>query len=242
MFDKLKDSMEFMVRIGDMGVTSQEAISVIMFVLRYLVNQTLQETLDAVGEENKFIIRAIEDHDIALQMYEMERYEDSVKFLKYSYRNSMKARGELIGESFVGDLLDRLNEIQELKTDIIPSEALNYLDQAENKLLLAIDKANNSVFAQSLIQLKDAVKNLLDALDFGVDTANIIESILENADDVTYLKIVEAESLLMGESNRFIDKAWINYYKAIDLWNVGKFEFVLSYYAKAIEKVNEALI
>ena len=157
----------------------------------------------------------------------------------------MKARGELIVESFVSDLLDLLNEVQDLQTEEIPNEALNSLIQAEGKILLAIDKANNTMLVQSLIQLKDAVKNLLNVQYFGLDTAGIIDSILENADDVTYLKILKAESILGGDgyrfSNRHIDKAWINYNKAIDLWNVGKYEFALSYYAKAIEKVNDAL-
>ena len=45
----------------------------------------------------------------------------------------------------------------------------------------------------------------------------------------------------MGASNMHIDKAWINYNKAINHWNSGKYGFALSYYAKAIEKVKDAL-
>lgn len=174
-------------------------------------------------------------------MIELEQYEEAVRFFKQSYKNVLKARVKLIEESFVNDLLDRLLEVQDLKLYSLPQEALNYLDQAEGKILLAIDKANNTMLAQALIQLKDVVKDLIDVQDFGIDTAGIIDSILGNADDVTYLKIIEAESILMGESNRHIDKAWINYNKAIDYWNAGKYEFALSYYSKAIEKVNDAL-
>jgi len=45
----------------------------------------------------------------------------------------------------------------------------------------------------------------------------------------------------MGESNKHIDKAWTYYNKAQKLWIEGKYEFALSYFAKAIEKVNDAL-
>jgi len=244
-FDHIKNSIDHLETAVEKGLDTywtQEVINVIMFVLRYVVDEFLQETISNVGEENKFIIRAVDDYNIALQMIQMERYEEAVTFFKFSYRNIMKAKGEVINELFVNDLLDRLTEVQDLQTDEISIEALNYLTQAENKILLAIEKVNASLLAQSLIQLKDAVKNLLDVEQFGVDTTGIIQAILQNADDVTYLKILEAESILMGEYNRHIDKAWINYYKAIDLWNEGKFEFALSYYVKAIEKVNDALV
>ncbi|GAH45216.1 unnamed protein product, partial [marine sediment metagenome] len=74
-----------------------------------------------------------------------------------------------------------------------------------------------------------------------VFTSNIIEALMNNIDDVTYLKIVEAESLLLGESNRHIDKAWVYYNKAQGLWNNGKLQSAISYYAKVIGKVKDAL-
>ncbi|MBA7537954.1 hypothetical protein ES705_30227 [subsurface metagenome] len=240
-FDKIRDSMEFLIMAGEMGANIQEVIDYIIVLVKSVVNHAIEETIDIVGEFNRFIIRAIEYYDTALIMLVSENYDEAVRFFKQSYKNTMKARDDLIIESYCDDLLDLIEKIQELKAGSIPQEALNYLDQAENKLLLAIDKANNSMLAQSLIQLKDVVKNLLDTEQFGVDTTDIIQAILQNTDDVTYLKILEAESILMGEGNRHIDKAWINYYKAIDLWNEGKSEFALGYYAKAIEKVNDAL-
>lgn len=243
-FDHIKNSMDSLKEAVDKGLDSswtQEAIKVIMFLLRYLVNENFQETLDIVNEENKFVVRAEADYNTALQMIDMEKYGEAVKFLKFTYQNLMKVKGESIVECFIDDLQYQIEQIQDLQTTGIPNEVLNYLNQAESKLLLAIDKANNSMLAQSLIQLKDAVRNLLDAEELGIGTIDIVNSILENADDVAYLKIQEAESFLMGISNRHIDKAWINYYKAIDYWNAGKYDFALGYYAKAIEKVNDAL-
>jgi len=240
-FDKIRDSIEFLIVAGGFGVQTQMTVDCLIFLVKFIVEDVMGETIEIVGEDDRFIIKAINHYDTALLMLEIENYGGAVRFFKHSYRNIMKARGELIGESFVDDLLDQLEKIQELKTGNIPNEALNYLEQAENKLMLAIEKANASLLSQSLYQLKDVAKNLLDTEKFGVETINIIESILQNADDVTYLKIVEAESILMGESNMHIDKAWIKYNKAIELWVSGKYEFALSYYAKAIEKVRDAL-
>ena len=71
------------------------------------------------------IIRAQEDYETALLMLDLEDYDQAVKFFKFSYRNIMKARGKLITESFMSDLLERLNELQELQTTNISAEALN---------------------------------------------------------------------------------------------------------------------
>lgn len=60
-------------------------------------------------------------------------------------------------------------------------------------------------------------------------------------DDVTYLKILDAESLLLGESNRHLDKAWVYFDKAQELWDTGNLKSAISYYAKAIGKVKDAL-
>ena len=69
----------------------------------------------------------------------------------------------------------------------------------------------------------------------------IIDKILENVNDLIEQKLEEAEIILMGDNNRHYDKAVIYYEKAADLWVAGKYEFALSYYAKAIEKINDAL-
>jgi len=64
---------------------------------------------------------------------------------------------------------------------------------------------------------------------------------IRNSDGVVYHKFVEAESILSGVSNRYLERAWIYYYKAIDDWIDCKYEFAISDYAKAYEKVNDAL-
>ena len=53
--------------------------------------------------------------------------------------------------------------------------------------------------------------------------------------------IVEAESILLGESNRHLDKAWVYYNKAQGLWNNGKLQSAINYFAKTIGKVKDAL-
>ena len=147
----------------------------------------------------------------------------------------------IIIESFIRDLYDRLAEIQELISSPIPDQALVDLEQAEHMLLLAIDLANKSLLESSFSKLTEVVNNLLDAETYGISTSSIIDSLMSNIDDVTYLKIVEAESLLLGESNRHLDKAWVYYNKAQGLWNNGKLQSAINYFAKAIGKVKDAL-
>lgn len=240
-FDKLKDAVGFLMEAGDLGANTQEIVDSIIFLVQYIVEDAMEKTIDIVGEDNKFIIRALEDYDMALLMIEMEDYGDAVKFFKDSLRNIMKARCKLITESFVSDLINRVNEIQELMTDSIPPQALNSLEQAEHMVLLAIEQANASLLESSLYKLKEAVSHLLDAQDYDISTSDIIEAIMNNIDDVVYLKIVEAESLLMGESNRHLDKAWTYYNKARDLWNDDNYLSAINYFAKVLGKVNDAL-
>jgi hypothetical protein len=39
-----------------------------------------------------------------------------------------------------------------------------------------------------------------------------------------------------------LDKAWLHYNQAITLWEDFKYEFAMRYYARAYEKVNDALM
>ncbi|GAG66746.1 unnamed protein product, partial [marine sediment metagenome] len=173
-FDKLKDTVGFLMEAGDLGANTQEIVDSIIFLTQYIVEDAMEKTVDIVGEDNKFIIRALDDYDIALMNIEMENYGDAIKFFKYSLRNIMKARCKLITETFVSDLLDRVNEIQELMTDTIPPLALNSLKQAEHMLLVAIEQANASLLESSLYKLKEAVSHLLDAQDYDISTSDII--------------------------------------------------------------------
>ncbi|KKN35508.1 hypothetical protein LCGC14_0782950 [marine sediment metagenome] len=240
-YEKIGDSILLLMAAGDMGANTQEIIDSLNFLTQYIVDTVMEITIDIVGEDNKFIIRAQEDYETALLMLDLEDYDQAVKFFKFSYRNIMKARGKLITESFMSDLLERLNELQELQTTNISAEALNYLQQAENKLLLAIEKVNSSLLAASMFQLKEVVKGLLGAENNGVNVTALINSIIKNADDVAYQKLIETSSLLLGESNKHLDNAWNNYNKANNLWNIGKYESALNYYAKTILKTQDAL-
>lgn len=64
---------------------------------------------------------------------------------------------------------------------------------------------------------------------------------MSNIDDVMYLKILDAESLLLGESNSHLDKAWVYFDKAQELWDAGNLKSAISYYTKAIGKVKDVL-
>jgi parallel beta-helix repeat protein len=407
-FDKLKDAVGFLMEAEEAGATTQEIIDSLILLTQYIVEFVMEETIDLVNEDNKFLLRAIDDYETALLMIELENFDDAVMFFKNSLRNLMKARTKLIDESFVSDLYDRLYEIQELMTESISSDVLNCLEQSEQRLLLAIDLANKTLIGSSLTKIIEAVNNLLDAVDayvytnewysgtanwawrsfyqtfnipasgatlnfytfyeieldwdygyvevydhttgqwytldasgtvdyvewfqdnpntpsgreptdyaaagrwhaftgssggwipismdlspfsghqidlyfttwqdgninlemmyinnisiseigffdnpvdagdwsntgwlnFETKISNIIESLMMNVDDIVYLKITEAESLLLGETNRHLDKAWIYYIKAQDYWNDGNYQSALIYYAKAIGKVKEAL-
>lgn len=240
-FDKVKDVVGFLMEAEELGANTQEMIDSITHLTQYIVEYAMEKTIDIVGEDNKFILRAIDDYDTALLMIELEEYDNAVMFFKNSLRNIMKARTKLIIESFVSDLYDRLYEIQELMASPIPDQALFDLGQAEQMLLLAIDQANKSLLESSFYKLIEVVLNLLDAETNGVSTSSIIESLMSNIDDVTYLKILEAESLLLGESNRHLDKALVYYDKAQELWDDGNLKSAISYYAKVIGKVRDAL-
>ena len=144
-------------------------------------------------------------------------------------------------KSFVSDLFVCLSQIQELMTGEMTIEASNYLGQAENKIMLAIEKVNMDLRAPSIYLLMDVVHFLLDAEGEGIEVTEIINLIMRNTDGVVYYKIYEAEYLILGESNRHLERAWNYYGQAVELWNDGEYEYALSDYAKAYEKVNDAL-
>ncbi|MFW9874950.1 MAG: hypothetical protein ACFFG0_17730 [Candidatus Thorarchaeota archaeon] len=140
------------------------------------------------------------------------------------------------------ELFECLFKIQELKMGSITHEALNYLNQAENKLYLAIEKVTKDLIAPSLYLLMDVIHFLLDAEGEGVYVLDIISLIMEYSDGVVYQKIVETEDILSGESNNHLEKAWSYYNKALNLWNDGYYENAMSYFAKAYEKTQDALL
>jgi hypothetical protein len=144
-------------------------------------------------------------------------------------------------KSFLSDIVECLSKIQELQNGDLTIEASNYLNQAENKILLAIEKINMDLVASSLYLLMDVVHFLLDAEGEGVYVADIIDLIMQNSDGVVYYKIYEAEYLILGGSNRHLERAWDYYNQAVVKWNDGFYENALSDYAKAYEKVNDAL-
>jgi hypothetical protein len=144
-------------------------------------------------------------------------------------------------KSFVSDIIECLSKIQELQSGDLTIEASNYLNQAENKILLAIEKINVDLVAPSIYLLMDVVHFLLDAEGEGIYVVDIIDLIMRNSDGVVYYKIYEAEYLILGGSNRHLERAWDYYNQAVVLWNDGFYEYALSDYTKAYEKVNDAL-
>ena len=144
-------------------------------------------------------------------------------------------------KSFVSDLFVCLSQIQELMTGEMTIEAANYLGQAENKIMLAIEKVNMDLRAPSIYLLMDVVHFLLDAEGEGIEITEIINLIMRNTDGVVYYKIYEAEYIILGESNNHLNRAWVYYNQAVEHWDNGEYENALSDYAKAYEKVNDAL-
>ena len=169
--------------------------------------------------------------------------DESIQIIFYT-NDSMgnEAYAEItVIKSFISDLFECLSDIQELKTGDITINALNYLNQAENKLNLVFEKINNDLGAPALYLLKDVINFLLDAEKEGVVVMDIIDLMMRNSDGVVYYKIIEAESILSGEPNKHLEKAWLYYNNAIEDWIDGDYVFAISDYAKAYEKVNDAL-
>jgi len=116
------------------------------------------------------------------------------------------------------------------------------LNNAESKLIIAIEKANASNLEGSFYRLEDVIYFLLEAEGYGVNTSDIIESIMNNIKDVVYLKIVDAEFALMNAISNPIENAWNHYNEAQELWNEGNYGNAINHYVIAIEKVKDALL
>ena len=100
-FDKIKKSVELLMIVGEMGVDTYEVIDSIMFLVQYIVDQAMIEALETVSEDNKFIIKAVEDYNTALQLIENGIYDEAVKYFKFSLRNIITATATFDIELFI---------------------------------------------------------------------------------------------------------------------------------------------
>jgi len=241
-FNKIQEAVEHLMYAQDLGADTQEIIDSLINLVQGIVDQALEDAINMVGEDNYHIIVAQEKYNLALQKLANGKYDKAVRYFKRAYKNAMKARCEWIPESYLDDLLDRLAEIQELKTGDISDDAMAILNNAESKLIIAIEKANASNLKGSFYRLEDVIYFLLEAEGYGVNTSDIIESIVNNIKDVVYLKIVDAESALMNAISNPIENAWNHYNEAQELWNEGNYGNAINHYVIAIEKVKDALL
>jgi len=241
-FNKIQEAVEHLMYAQDLGADTQEIIDSLINLVQGIVDQALEDAINMVGEDNYHIIVAQEKYNLALQKLANGKYDKAVRYFKRAYKNAMKARCEWIPESYLDDLLDRLAEIQELKTGDISDDAMASLNNAESKLIIAIEKANASNLEGSFYRLEDVIYFLLEAEGYGVNTSDIIESIMNNIKDVVYLKIVDAEFALMNAISNPIENAWNHYNEAQELWNEGNYGNAINHYVIAIEKVKDALL
>lgn len=242
-FFKIQYALEDLICAEIYGAEVQEAIDILVALVRGLADDAIEDAIEMVGEDNEFVLRALEKYDIALQKLSNEKYDKAVKYFKLAFKNAMKARVRWIPESFLDDLLDRIADIQELKEgEEISSCALDCLNSAENKILVAITRANNSAFALSFYKLGKAICFLLEAQDYGVDTTFLIDSIMSNINDMVYLKISDAESVLVGADSGLIETAWIKYNNAQNAWENGNYFTAIERYILALEKAEDAIL
>lgn len=241
-FFKIQYALEHLMCAELNGADVQEAIDTLVALVQGFADDGIEDAIAMVGEDNEFVLRALEKYNIALLKLSNEKYDKAVEYFRLAFKNSMKARVTWVPESFLDDLLDRIADIQELKEGDISFCALYYLNSAESKILVAITRANNSAFALSFYKLGDAICFLLEAQDYGVNTAFLIDSIMSNIRDMVYLKITDAESVLVGADSGLIDTAWTKYNNAQVAWDNGNYFTAIERYILALVKAKAALL
>ncbi len=240
--DKLQDAVEDLMDAQDDGAHVQDVIDEIINLVREIVDQSLSDAIVMVGEDNKHVVKARDNYDTAGEKLEEGKYDKAINKFEKAYRDTMKARCDWVPKSYVVNLEDRLAEIQELKLGDISSDTLKSLNKAEGKLEDAIEKANEGKLEKSFDKLEDAIKHLENAAEYGVDTSDVIESIVENIRDVVHIKISDAELALIGGINKDIENAWDYYDEALEAWYEGNYKRAIRKFQKAIGKVEDALL
>ena len=241
-FNQIKIAVKKLTDAQEFGAETQEIIDALIELVQFMADKAINEATEMVGADNKFVIRAQEHYSTALVKLSNGKYHKAVKFFKRAYKNAMKARCQWIDEGYIDDLVDHLDDIRDLILSTTDPDALNALYNAETKMLIAIEKANNTLLEASFYRLEKVINFLFEAEDYGVETLPIICLIMESIDDVVYLKIVDAENTLFGIPNDDIEKAWIKYYKAKELWEEMLYHKAIDKYVRAIELVIEALL
>ena len=97
------------------GAEVQEAIDILVALVQGFADDGIEDAIAMVGEDNEYVLRALEKYNIALQKLSNEKYDKAVKYFRLAFKNAMKARVRWVPESFLDDLLDRIADIQELK-------------------------------------------------------------------------------------------------------------------------------
>ncbi len=240
-FDKLEDAVDDLMDAQDDGADTHEVIDAIVDLVQGIVDQSMDNTIEMIGEDDKNVIKAQEKYDKALELLEDGKFDKAINQFEKAYKQIMKAHSKYVPAGYMDDLEERLVAIQTLKEGDISSKALKSLNKAEDKLEDAIEKASEGNLEKSLDKLEDAIGHLEDAEELGVETTDLIESIMEHIQYAVYEKIADAESVLMDANDKDIEKAWEFYNEALDLWAEGKYENAINKFERAVDKAEDAL-
>ncbi|MFX0011724.1 MAG: hypothetical protein ACFE9R_15530, partial [Candidatus Hermodarchaeota archaeon] len=221
----------------------QEVIDVLVTLVRGLTEDAIEDAIEMVGEDNHFVVIAIEKYDIALQKLIYNKFDKAVEYFRIAYKYAMKARVEWVPEFFIDDLQGLIADIQELKEEEdISYIAWNYLNYAECKIQDAINMANQSIFDIAFYKLGIAIYFLTRAYSYGVDTLFLIDDIMGMIDELVELKISDAESVLIGAESELIETAWTIFHNAQEALENGDYNTAIQLYIQALEKAEDALL
>ncbi|MGA1825197.1 MAG: hypothetical protein ACMUIP_11105, partial [bacterium] len=236
-FDKIKKAVKHLLNAQKKGATVyviQECTDACVNLVKGIADKTLQKAIALVGENTKHIAKAQKHYIKALDHLAMGNEDKAIGELKHVYKEALKALGEWVPETFEEMLEERILDIQEMDTEEIPSKALNHLKKAEDELSKALKELDKENLEKALDKLKSVVKELENANEKGADTLFIIELLCENIEDVVYMKIAYAESLVCAYNNEII-KAWEKFDAALVKIDEGEYKEAIDYFKEAVK-------
>ena len=232
----IKELMKAQKEGADVG----DEIDTLVALVEDLVDNTLLETVDLLGEDNKHIEKANKHMDKALEKLEDGKFDKAIKEFSKAYKEILKARGEWVPDGLEETADDAISEIDDLLSTGLPKKAVKSLEGAEKKLTKAVEKLEKGKMEEAINELKGAIKDLEKAMKDGVDTEDIIYGILEGTEDVVYQKISDAE-YIAGPNDKEVVKAWEKFDEALLEIAEGDFDKAMDRFKDAVEKAEKAV-
>ena len=124
-FDKLEDAVDDLMDAQDDGADTQEIIDAIVDLVQGIVNQSIDNTIEMIGEDDKNVIKAQEKYDKALELLEDGKFDKAINQFEKAYKQIMKAHSKYVPAGYMDDLEERLVDIEALKEGDISNKALN---------------------------------------------------------------------------------------------------------------------